>query len=267
MPFLIGPFALPVTPVLLLGSLLVGLLVAAILGRKRNIAVSDPLLTIFYISLLVGRAVFVLRFQESYQSVWEVLDIRDRGFDLSSSVLTGALLLIVQLKRKPEQRLVLISAATTTTLLFIISLSVVNAGRQQSVMPDLVLEQLNGQEINIKQISEDKLTVVNLWASWCPPCRREMPVFADAQKLNPNIRFIMLNQGESASTVKQFLHRIKQQFGYVMLDKNGDMATIMNAHGLPMTLYYDQDGNLVDSHFGEVSAATLQLAIQTLQKP
>ncbi|MFQ3236790.1 MAG: thiol-disulfide isomerase/thioredoxin [Paraglaciecola sp.] len=267
MPFIIGPLALPVTPILLLGSLMVGLLVAGIVGKKQNISVSDPLLTIFFISLLVGRAVFVWRFMETYQSVWQVLDIRDRGFDLSSSILTGTFLLIAQLKRKPEQRLVLISAAVTTTLLFIISLSVFNTGRHQGVMPDLVLAQLNGQKINIKQISEDKITVVNLWATWCPPCRREMPVFADAQKRNPHVRFIMLNQGESARTIKQFLQRIKQQFVYIMLDKNGDMATIMNAHGLPMTLYYDQDSNLVDSHFGEVSAATLQSAIQSLEKP
>jgi YD repeat-containing protein len=94
-----------------------------------------------------------------------------------------------------------------------------------------------------------------------------MPVFADAQKLNPDVRFIMLNQGELPSTVKQYIQRIKQQFGYVMLDKNGDMATIMNAHGLPMTLYYDQNGNLVNSHFGEISAATLQYAIQKMVKP
>jgi thiol-disulfide isomerase/thioredoxin len=267
MPFLIGPFALPVTPVLLLGSLLVGLLVAGILGKKLKISVSDPLLTIFYTSLLVGRAVFVLRFAESYQSVWDVLDIRDRGFDLSSSILTGALLLIIQLKRKPEQRLVLVSAAVTSTLLFAITMTVFNAGPPQSTMPDLVLEQLNGQKIKIKQISQDKITVVNLWATWCPPCRREMPVFAEAQQLNPDVRFIMLNQGESSNTVKQFIQRIKQQFGYVMLDKNGDMATIMNAHGLPMTLYYDQNGNLVNSHFGEVSAATLQYAIQKMVKP
>lgn len=267
MSFIIGPFALPVTPVLLVGSLLVGLLVATILGRKQNSSVSDTILTIVFISLLIGRAVFVLRFLESYQSVWQVLDIRDRGFDLSSSLLTGAILLIIQLKRKPEQRLVLTSAAVTTTLLFIISMSLFNASRQQAVMPDLVLEQLNGQKTNIKQISEDKITIINLWASWCPPCRREMPVFADAQQRYPNVRFIMLNQGESSSTVKQFIQRIKPQLAHVMLDKNGEMATIMNAYGLPMTLYYDQNGNLVNSHFGEVSAATLQSAIQTLQKP
>lgn len=264
MAFIIGPFALPVPPVLLLGSLLVGLLIAALLGKKHNISVSDSLLSMVLISLLIGRAVFVLRFWESYQSVWDVLDIRDRGFDMSSSLLTGALLLIIQLTRKPEQRWVLISAAATTTVLFIIAMSVHNAGRQQAVMPDLVLEQLDGQSAKLKDISQDKITVVNLWASWCPPCRREMPVFAAAQKRYPNVRFIMVNQRESSSTVKQFLSNIKQQFIHVMLDRNGEMATIMGAHGLPMTLYYDQHGNLVASHFGEVSAASLQSAIETL---
>jgi thiol-disulfide isomerase/thioredoxin len=51
----------------------------------------------------------------------------------------------------------------------------------EGVMSDLVLAQLNGQKINIKPNGKDNITVINLCTIWCPPCRQEIHVFADAQ--------------------------------------------------------------------------------------
>jgi hypothetical protein len=59
----------------------------------------------------------------------------------------------------------------------------------------------------------------------------------------------MLNQGQTSNIDKQFIKH----------DINGVMATIMDAHSLSITLYYLQDGKLVDSYFGEVSAANLHM--------
>ncbi|WP_459655422.1 TlpA family protein disulfide reductase, partial [Achromobacter xylosoxidans] len=65
---------------------------------------------------------------------------------------------------------------------------------------------------------QGKPTVVNLWASWCPPCRREMPAFEQAQAANPDIHFVFLNQGEAASTVRQYLDEHAPSLANALLD-------------------------------------------------
>lgn len=91
-----------------------------------------------------------------------------------------------------------------------------------------------------------------------------MPALAAAEKRFPQVKFIMLNQREPADVVSEFLTDIGLEFNYVLLDTKGDVATMMGAHGLPMTLFYDRSGNMVSSHFGEVSAASLQAELEKL---
>jgi thiol-disulfide isomerase/thioredoxin len=262
--FTIGHLALPVSPIILLFSLLVGLTVIAMLGRKQSISVGDSLVSILIYSLVVGRAVFVIKFRDSYDSLWQVLDIRDRGFDTFSSVITGLLILFFQLHKYPQQRKILLAGTATTVLLFTSIQGVINFGTEQSTLPNLAFKTPQGNSVNLQHVANENITVVNLWASWCGPCRREMPVFWAAEKRFPQVKFIILNQREPADVVSEFLTDIDLQFNYVLLDNKGDIATMVGAHGLPMSLFYDLDGNMVFSHFGEVSAASLQAELETL---
>ena len=68
-------------PLLLLFSVVVGLIVAALVAKKQHSPVTDQLLTVLLASLVFGRLVFVLRFSQSYDSLWQMLDFRDRGID------------------------------------------------------------------------------------------------------------------------------------------------------------------------------------------
>lgn len=259
-----GSFALPVSPIILLFSLMIGLLVVGILGRKQSISVGDALVSIVIYSLVVGRIIFVVKFFDSYDSLWQVLDIRDRGIDTFSSFIAGFLILLLQIHRHPQQRKILITGAATTVLLFTSIQGIINAGNEQSALPNLAFDTPQGASVNLQHVSNQNITVINLWASWCGPCRREMPVLYSAEQSFPNVKFIMLNQREPADVVTEFLAEIDLHFNYVLLDSKGDIATMMGAHGLPMTLFYDENGEMVSSHFGEVSAASLQAELQNL---
>ena len=66
--------------------------------------------------------------------------------------------------------------------------------------------------------------VVNLWATWCPPCRREMPAMQAAQEANPDIGFVFVNQGESSVIVRRFLATQQLRLQNVVIDPSGQLA-------------------------------------------
>src|SRR3546814_14561413 len=60
--------------------------------------------------------------------------------------------------------------------------------------------------------------VLNLWATWCPPCRREMPVLEQAQGRYPGVVFVLVNQGEDRGTIHRYLDRAGLDLDHVLLD-------------------------------------------------
>jgi len=100
--------------------------------------------------------------------------------------------------------------------------------------------------------------VLNLWASWCPPCRREMPVFEQAQKQFPDVAFVLVNQGESAQQAQAFLQSEGLDLTDVLLDPSSQAMQAMGSRGLPTTLFFDAQGRQVDSHLGEITMPSLK---------
>jgi thiol-disulfide isomerase/thioredoxin len=100
-------------------------------------------------------------------------------------------------------------------------------------------------------------TLVDFYADWCPPCRREMPVLQAAQKAEGDIRFVFANQGEGPRTVEQYLKIHQLNLSNVLLDSPSKLAKEMGSVAFPTTFFFSADGRLVDSHVGELSAASL----------
>ena len=124
-------------------------------------------------------------------------------------------------------------------------------------LPDLQLATLDGKPIALRSY-EGRPLVVNLWASWCPPCRREMPVLEQAQSEFPGVGIVLLNQGESAQLARDFLHNEGLALSNVLLDPASSSMQAMNSRGLPTTLFFDAEGRLVDSHLGEITMASFK---------
>jgi hypothetical protein len=104
--------------------------------------------------------------------------------------------------------------------------------------------------------------VINLWATWCPPCRREMPVLQNAQHEHQNVTFLFVNQGESMQSVSTFLETQGLNLSNVLFDSGGQLAQKVGSMALPTTLFYSADGRLLGSHLGELSKASLARAME-----
>ena len=136
---------------------------------------------------------------------------------------------------------------------------------QGTRLPELSFRDSNGTTVELQDYLGKPL-VVNLWATWCPPCRREMPVLAEAQRDNPELTVLFVNQGEGQGVVSQYLAAEALGLDNVLLDSGARLGQHVGSMALPSTLFYDAEGRQVGSHLGELSRASLTRALEVLKK-
>lgn len=258
----LGPFMLPFPLLLVLLGLIIVYVVGKVLNKKQQWSAqtwqtfSDSLWTTLWVGLIAARLVFVLFSLEVYlASPIDIIKVQDKGFHLYGGVIASVAWFLWKNRAfKLENKVIFV---TIFTLICAFSLALKQWQKPQSFYPNMQFSSLEQQQIPLKQFV-GKPTVVNLWASWCPPCHREMPVLAQAQKDFQQFNFVMLNQGESSEKVQGYLNKNQFSFQHVLLDTQGEFAKEMKMFGLPSTLFFNAQGQLVDRHMGELSPAMLQ---------
>ena len=128
----------------------------------------------------------------------------------------------------------------------------------------LPIAPLQGAPIGLKQRAGGRPLVVNLWATWCGPCRHEMPLLADAQKKRPDVAFAFANQGEDAATAQRYLTDSGLALDHVLLDLGKAIGAAAGSRALPVTLFFTADGRLVDTHVGALTAGSLDAALRRI---
>ncbi len=139
----------------------------------------------------------------------------------------------------------------------------ISGGTQAIALPAAAFETIAGRQ-HLFGAETGKPKVINLWASWCPPCRREMPMMADVAAGTSDAEFIFANQGEGRQAVERYLALAGLSLDIVLLDQFGDLGRHYRAPGLPATLFVGSDGVLRHAHLGEISREVLQSNIARL---
>lgn len=219
------------------------------------------------LGILIARLSYIAFWWPDYwQSPMAMFALADGGYIPYTGIIAGAIYLGFKYKQR-QWRVVIIGLAILGSAAFYISEHYQKTTPQSHYAIaethfDTLKESVGKQQL-LQQ--HGKITVVNLWATWCPPCRREMPQFQLAEQQLPQVTFIMLNQGENAETIEAFLLKQGLRFEQVWVDKQSYAMDAMQAKALPTTLFINAKGELVYQHLGELSMARIKEVVRRME--
>ena len=260
----IGPLVLPTALLVTFGAIMLGAALGNRIARSGGVQVERLLWLVIGIAVVAARAAYASQYSSHYAAEpWRLIDVRDGGFRPAAGVAAALIASAWLAGRRPLQRKALLSGVFAGALLWVAGTVTFALYPSSGRLPELTLSDLTGKAVPLSTFA-GKPVVVNLWATWCPPCRREMPVLEKAQRSTPGVAFVFANQGETAETVNAYLKAESLVLENMLLDSAGSIAAAASAPGLPTTLFFDATGRLVDRRMGELSPATLAERLERL---
>lgn len=138
---------------------------------------------------------------------------------------------------------------------------------QRTAAPDFTVLDMNGKERKLSEFI-GKPIILNFWASWCGPCKMEMPDFDAAyKKYGDEIHFLMVNCTTSSRETMDSAKALIADEGFtfpVYFDTTGEASGIYGAYSIPLTYFIDDEGYLEAYAQGAIDAETLQIGIDRI---
>ena len=134
--------------------------------------------------------------------------------------------------------------------------------------PDFTVYDAGGNAVSFAELMGGKPTVLNFWASWCGPCRSEMPHFQEAyERLGGEVNFVMVNMTDGQRETQESAAEYVSESGWtfpVYFDRDLDAAITYGAYSLPQTYLINAEGRLVAGAAGAMSAEMLQTGLDMI---
>lgn len=143
-----------------------------------------------------------------------------------------------------------------------------DSDQSAEIAPDFTVYDAEGGSVKLS----DKLgkpVVINFWATWCGPCKMELPAFQNMfDKYGDEVEFMMVNMTNGRETedgVKEFISNNGLSFP-VYFDKDMDAAVTYNLRTIPRSMFINSDGTIANSHIGVLSEDSLEKYIENIIK-
>jgi len=107
---------------------------------------------------------------------------------------------------------------------------------------------INSQKI----FEEDIFYILNIWASWCVPCRAEHPLLMILNK-NQSIKLIGLNYRDNLNNAKNFINEFGNPYSQILIDSDGSLSVEFGAYGVPETFIIDKDKRIIKKFIGPIN--------------
>lgn len=136
------------------------------------------------------------------------------------------------------------------------------------VAPDFSLKSTEGSTLNLKSvIGGNKVTILNFWATWCPPCRAEIPEFVEFSQKHQSekVALVAVNLQEDSKTVREFANKAGMNFP-ILLDSDGKVGQTYQIYAIPTTFFIDGSGVIREKVEGALSLSQLESIYRKLAK-
>ena len=134
--------------------------------------------------------------------------------------------------------------------------------------PDFTLETLEGESVTLSDL-RGKVVLLNFWATWCPPCRAEMPAFQQAYADYEDGDFVILSVNataqDSAEEVAEFIGEFGLSFP-VVLDTTSEVNRLYQVQSLPTSFFINQEGVIQEVVVGSLAEAMVRARVEKLLK-
>jgi peroxiredoxin len=180
--------------------------------------------------------------------------------------------LLADRRRWMALTLLVLLAGTTWTLLSAVPANATSGGltpspREGFAAPDFQLDLVGGGHVRLSEL-RGQIVIVNLWASWCPPCRAEMPALERVNQSNRDRGLEILAVNTTFQDSEAGAAEFAQEFGLtfpIALDRTGEVSRSYLLRALPTTFFIDRQGIIQKVVLGgPMSDTTLQTAVEEL---
>ena len=139
----------------------------------------------------------------------------------------------------------------------------------RNAAPDFTVTDGGGNRVSTADLS-GKPVILNFWATWCPPCRSELPAFDKLYRQYGNeVSFMMIDLTDGYRETVEGVKKFMSENGYtfpVYYDTEGSAAEAYNVSSIPFTVAVGRNGNIVGTHLGAMSEAVLEKLIKTVKE-
>ena len=103
-----------------------------------------------------------------------------------------------------------------------------------------------------KIFEKDIFYIVNIWASWCVPCRTEHPLLMRLSE-NQSVKLIGLNYRDNLNNAKKFINEFGNPYSQIIIDNDGDLSVEFGAYGVPETFIIDKNKRVIKRFIGPIN--------------
>lgn len=151
------------------------------------------------------------------------------------------------------------------------NLSKENKSSTKKIANDFTVYNIDGDAVKLSDYKGKKPVIINFWASWCPPCKEEMPFFQSAtnEYSNDDIEIIMVNLTDGMRETKESALNYMRENNYnmnIMFDTETSAAEAYRINSIPRTIFVDKDGYLSGEYSGMINETLLNNKIKELSE-
>ena len=187
---------------------------------------------------------------------------------------------MAEVVERPRTRLIFLLPALVFIALVVLFGVQLISGRNPAEVPSVLINKpvpafnlaplegllANGQPVPgfSNEDLKGRVTVVNVWASWCAPCRQEHPLLVDLAR-DPSIRVVGINQKDNPDNARRFLGTLGNPYAAVGVDPNGRASIDWGVYGVPETFIVGPDGTIRHKHIGPLTPENFGALKEKLQ--